>query len=198
MARGARARLGGLAVSSADATATRPSTRDAVRDAAERLFAERGYAATSVRDIAGAAGVDPALVIRHFGSKEKLFLATMRVQFGDLDLEGPLESLGERLIAGLLAADDHVRGVYLALLRASDAGEIGSALRAAHEEGFVAPLRARLAGPDAETRARLAAALVGGLFYSLWVVGDEGLLATGHAELAARFGALLRPLLAPA
>lgn len=181
-----------------DATATRPRAHDAIRDAAETLFARRGYAATSVRDIAGAAGVDPALVIRHFGSKEKLFLATMQVQFADLDLDGPLDTLGERLIGELLAADDHVRGVYLALLRASDAGEIGSALRAAHEEGFVAPLRARLAGPDAEIRARLAAALVGGLFYSLWVVGDRELLATPHAELAGRFGALLRPLLAPA
>jgi Transcriptional regulator len=178
-------------------TSRRPHSRVAIQDAAVRLFAERGYAGTSVRDIAGDAGVDPALVIRHFGSKEGLFLETMRLEFDELDLDGPIESLGERLIRSLLDADDHVRGVYLALIRASDAGEISSALREAHEQGFVAPLAARLTGDDAELRARLAAALVGGLFYALWVVRDESLLAEPHAELARRYGALLQPLVTP-
>lgn len=178
-------------------TPARPHSRVAIRDAAVRLFAERGYAGTSVRDIAGDAGVDPALVIRHFGSKEQLFLETMRLEFDELDLDGPLDSLGERLIRSLLDADDHVRGVYLALVRASDTGEISSSLRAAHEEGFVAPLAARLTGADAALRARLAAALVGGLFYALWVVRDDVLLATTHEELARRYGALLQQLLTP-
>ena len=177
--------------------AARPHSRVAIRDAAVRLFAEQGYAATSVRDIAGSAGVDPALVIRHFGSKEGLFLDTMRLEFGDLDLDGPLDTLGERLIRSLLDADDHVRGVYLALIRASDAGEISSSLRAAHEEGFVAPLAARLTGEDAALRARLAAALVGGLFYALWVVRDDALLATPHDVLAHRYGSVMRGLLTP-
>lgn len=175
----------------------RPHSKVAIRDAAVRLFAEQGYAATSVRDIAGRAGVDPALVIRHFGSKEALFLDTMRLEFDDLPIDGPLEGLGERLIRALLDADDHVRGVYLALLRASDAGEISSSLRAAHDDGFVAPLAARLPGADATLRARLAAALVGGLFYALWIVGDEELLALPHDALARRYGALLQPLFTP-
>lgn len=178
-------------------TPARPSSRVAIRDAAERLFAVQGYAATSVRDIAARAGVDPALVIRHWGSKEQLFLETMRLEFDDLSPDGPLEGFGERLIRSLLDADDHVRGVYLALVRASDAGEIGSALRTAHEDGFVAPIRDRLEGPDAGLRARLAASLVGGLFYALWIVGDEELLATPHTELAARYGELLQRLITP-
>jgi AcrR family transcriptional regulator len=178
-------------------TPTRPHSRDAIRSAAERLFARRGYAATSVRDIASSAGVDAALVIRHFGSKEQLFLDTMRVEFDGLDFDAPLDTLGERLIRSLLDADDHVRGVYLALVRASDAGEVSSALRTAHETDFVAPLAARLEGPDAGIRARLAAALVGGLFYALWIVRDEALLATPHDELARRYGALLQRLITP-
>jgi AcrR family transcriptional regulator len=173
----------------------RPHSRVAIRDAAVRLFAHAGYANTSVRDIAGDAGVDAALVIRHFGSKEQLFLDTMRLEFDDLDLGGPPQTLGERLIRSLLDADDHVRGVYLALIRASDAGGVSSALRAAHEEGFVAPLAAQLEGPDAELRARLAAAMVGGLFYGLWIVGDVALLATPHDELARRYGAALQTVL---
>ena len=40
--------------------------------AAMELFAERGYAGVTVRQIASAAAVSPALVIHHYGSKEKL------------------------------------------------------------------------------------------------------------------------------
>jgi len=44
----------------------------AIRIAAMELFAERGYAEVTVRQIASAAGVSPALVIHHYGSKDKL------------------------------------------------------------------------------------------------------------------------------
>jgi AcrR family transcriptional regulator len=174
------------------------STRDAIAASAGRLFSERGYAATSVRDIAAAAGADPALVIRHFGSKEKLFLDTVQLGLEPQPLlEGPLETLGERFLEYVLTADDRVRGVFLALLRASDADEIGPRLREIHDETFVAPLLSRLDGPDAELRARLAAALVGGLLYSLWVVGDDRLAAADPRDLIRRYGGLLQSLITP-
>ena len=173
-------------------------TPDAIRSAAATLFAARGYAGVSVREIAKTAGVDPALVIRHFQSKEKLFLETMQLDLGPHPLrDAPLDDLGERFIEFLLNADENVRGIFLALLRASDGDEIGSHLREAHNAAFVAPLRARLLGDDAELRARLAAALVGGLLYSLWVVGDEQLLATDRTELVRRYGGLLQTLITP-
>ena len=48
------------------------STAARIRDAAIGLFAERGVAATTVREIAEAAAVSPGLVIHHFGSKDAL------------------------------------------------------------------------------------------------------------------------------
>jgi len=48
------------------------TARARIRDAALSLFAARGVDAVTVRDIAGAAEVSPALVIRHFGSKQGL------------------------------------------------------------------------------------------------------------------------------
>lgn len=48
------------------------TARAVIRDAALRLFAEHGPEATSVRAIASAAQVSPALVLHHFGSKQGL------------------------------------------------------------------------------------------------------------------------------
>lgn len=48
------------------------TARARIRDAALRLFAERGVDATTIRDIARAAGVSGGLVRHHFGSKDDL------------------------------------------------------------------------------------------------------------------------------
>ena len=50
-----------------------------VLDAARATFAELGFTGASIRKIASTAGVDAALVHHYFGSKEKLFLATVEV-----------------------------------------------------------------------------------------------------------------------
>lgn len=54
------------------------STRAAVLQAAERLFAENGFAATSMRDISNASGVSHPLIHHHFGSKSDLYAAVKR------------------------------------------------------------------------------------------------------------------------
>jgi AcrR family transcriptional regulator len=53
------------------------ASRQALLDAADALFHERGYDAATVRDIGERAGVDAALIARYFGSKEGLYLATL-------------------------------------------------------------------------------------------------------------------------
>ena len=52
-----------------------PHTRKHILDAALRLFSERGFARTSVRDIAEAAGITDAAIYYHFASKRDLFEA---------------------------------------------------------------------------------------------------------------------------
>ena len=176
----------------------REATQAGIRSAALRLFTERGYAGTPLRDIASEAGVDPAMIIRYFSSKEELFLDTMKLDEEHYAiLDGPLDELGEHFVEFVLDSADQVRAMFLALVQASGNEGVGSRLSEAHEEFFVAPLRRRLSGDDAELRARLAASLVGGLLYSLWVVGDEHLLATDRRELVRRYGALLQELVTP-
>lgn len=59
-----------------------PDAKTRILDAAERLFMENGYAATSVRMITGAAGVPVALVSYHFGSKQGLMEAVYERALG--------------------------------------------------------------------------------------------------------------------
>src|SRR5262245_11760123 len=58
------------------------TTRDLILDTAERLFAEKGLDATSVRDITGAAGVNLGAITYHFGTKQKLIEAMFIRHFG--------------------------------------------------------------------------------------------------------------------
>ncbi len=54
------------------------AVRSAVLDAAMTLFADRGFADTSIRDISQASGVSHPLILHHFGSKEDLYSAVKR------------------------------------------------------------------------------------------------------------------------
>jgi len=62
-------------------------TRERILDAAELLFAAKGFHAVSVRDITGAASVDVALVNYHFGSKQQLFEAVFMRRAEILNVE---------------------------------------------------------------------------------------------------------------
>src|SRR4249920_1603685 len=53
--------------------ATSADTKTRILDAAEQLFMEHGFEATSLRSLTTAAGVNLAAVNYHFGSKEELF-----------------------------------------------------------------------------------------------------------------------------
>ncbi len=62
-------------------------TRTRLLDAAERLFAEAGFAATSLRNITAAAGVNLASVNYHFGSKDALLEAVIQRRLAPLNDE---------------------------------------------------------------------------------------------------------------
>jgi AcrR family transcriptional regulator len=63
------------------------ATRDRILDAAEKLFAERGFHGVSIRDVTGAAEVDVALVAYHFGNKQGLLEAVFMRRAADLNDE---------------------------------------------------------------------------------------------------------------
>jgi AcrR family transcriptional regulator len=57
---------------------SREETTTTILDAAEALFAKRGYTAVTVREIAASAGVSHALIHRYLGSKKAIYAATLR------------------------------------------------------------------------------------------------------------------------
>jgi len=57
-------------------SASARSARDAIAVSALSLFGQQGIDATSLREVAAAAGVSPALVVHHFGGKDGLLAAT--------------------------------------------------------------------------------------------------------------------------
>ena len=82
------------------------TTRAAIRNAALRLFAEHGPDRVTVRQIAAAVGVSPALVLHHFGSKDGLREAVDEVAARAFDavLEGLDGSDGGEMTDALTGA----------------------------------------------------------------------------------------------
>lgn len=78
-------------------------TRAAILAAAEALFAANGFERTTVRDIAERAAIDPAMVIRYFGSKDELFAqaAVFDLRLPDLS-RIDRAALGESLVRHFL------------------------------------------------------------------------------------------------
>lgn len=82
------------------------ATRAGLLDAATALFAERGYAGTSIDDVAAAAGMTKGAVYHHFAGKAALFEAVFSAQEAEVHA---------RLGAALDGVSDHVRGARAAL-----------------------------------------------------------------------------------
>ena len=59
--------------------------RESLMQAALKLFTQRGYSATTVRELVEAAGVTKPVLYYYFGNKEGLFLELMRTHFGRLE-----------------------------------------------------------------------------------------------------------------
>ena len=130
-------------------------TRAAILAAARALFAAQGYERTTVRDVAAAAAVDPALVIRYFASKDALFAraTTFDLRLPDLGAVPPAR-LGRAVAAHFLDQwEGPASGALTILLRAAATSEDAADRMRAIFAGQVVPLLARMA-PPAEVAAR--------------------------------------------
>jgi AcrR family transcriptional regulator len=171
-------------------------TRTALLLAARRRFAEQGFAATTVRQVAADAGVDPALVIRYFGGKERLFAeaAAPHLQIAPAVRAAPADRLGETLVRALLSWQEPP---FVALLRSSGYERAAELLRECFRTDVLAVLLERLEGPDAALRAELAAAQLMGTGLLLSALPDGEIARADPEKVVAVLAPAVQRCLAP-
>jgi len=91
------------------------ATRMKLLEAAAHLFADKGFQAVSIREIALAAGVNSALVNYHFGSKQALFEEIIRIYTADHVADRMARLAQEKRRLGRLDLED-ILDIYLSPL----------------------------------------------------------------------------------
>ncbi|MGI5356663.1 TetR family transcriptional regulator [Streptomyces sp. CA-252508] len=178
--------------SRAEAAAS-PGTRERILEAARAEFAERGYDKTSVRGIAKAAGVDPALVHHYFGTKDEVFAAAIELSFEPALIipaivGGPAEGIGERLARYFLSVWENpvTRAPLLAVIRSALTHEAAAkVLRGFVLRRLLQRVAADLDVPDPEFRAELAASHMIGIATLRYVVQVEPLASARPEDIVA-------------
>ncbi|MGW1227387.1 TetR/AcrR family transcriptional regulator [Streptomyces sp. NPDC001478] len=177
-----------------------PDARTRILDAARAEFAERGYDKTSVRGIAKAAGVDPALVHHYFGTKDEVFAAAIEVSFepvldiAELFGEGGAD-VGERLARYFIGIweDPVTRVPLLAVIRSALTHEAAAdVLRAFVLRRLLERIAERLDVPDPTFRAELAASHMVGIVILRYVVRAEPLASADPERIIAMVAPTLR------
>jgi AcrR family transcriptional regulator len=178
-----------------------PRTRNAAQTRADILAAARsrfgsdGYERTTLRAVAGDVGVDAALVIRYFGSKQDLFAAAAEFTLDLPDLAGvPPEEVADALLPGFFAVweDDTT---FVALLRAAMTSSTAADTMRRIFATQVAPKLAAVAPDHAAQRAGLMGAFVVGLATTRYVLANPAVADLSHEELIAWARPVIRQLL---
>jgi len=181
--------------------AGRTDNREAILAAARAQFSERGYSGATLRSIATAAGVDPALVYHYFGSKDRLFVEVVGIPvvpaetIEDIASQG-IEGLGERLVQMMVtvwAGPDGNGGPAIAVLRSATENQAAARmLREFVTEQILGRIAAVLELPDPQLRASMLGSQLIGLAFARYVVGIEPLASMDTQQLIAWYAPVLQ------
>jgi len=174
-------------------------TRNVILTAARRMFADAGYDKTSVRDVAAAAGVDPAMIRHYFGSKAELFRATMGWPFEPAEIAarvtaGDRSEIGERLTRVFFEAweQPESRAPLLAILRGAATHDESAHLVRQFIQGQVySQIAASLKQSDAELRIDLAMGQLLGIAYLRHILRVEPIASTPVGDLIERVAPMI-------
>ncbi|WP_394361691.1 TetR family transcriptional regulator [Amycolatopsis sp. SB7-3] len=166
---------------------------------ARELFHEHGYGGTTVRMIATAAEVDPAMVFYFFGTKQGLFSAAIEIS-GDVPpavealFDGGLDGIGERLVRTLVEnLDKSDRTPLMMLTRSAPTDSRAEALlREFIDREITGRLAALLDTPDAAVRAGMVNVQILGLAVARYIMRIEPIASSSVDELVATFGPLVQ------
>jgi AcrR family transcriptional regulator len=173
------------------------ATRAAILRAARERFAADGYDRATIRAIAADAGIDPAMVMRYYGSKDKLFAEATRLDLKLPDLAAiPRDTVGQALIRHFL---DRWEGdeALVVLLRAAATNEAAAERTRVIFADQLLPVVAALHPPgtpaaDIALRAGLTSSQVLGMALCRYILRLPPAAAMDHAAIVAWLGPTLQ------
>lgn len=176
-----------------------PDTRATVLAAARDSFAAAGFAGTTVRGVAAAAGVDAALVHHYFGTKHELFLAAVelpvdpRTRLAPVVAGGP-DGAGTRLLRAFLGAwdDPELQPGLVAAARTVVAPGGDRLLRNAFIPAILAPTLGQLMPDRQDDRLALVVSQVLGLVLARYVMKIEPLASLPAEQVVTEMGPTLQ------
>ncbi|WP_225729369.1 MULTISPECIES: TetR/AcrR family transcriptional regulator [unclassified Nocardia] len=152
----------------------RQDTQRRILAAARQLFAEVGYDRATIRAIAAAAGTDPGLVMRYYGTKRQLFEQVADMPVDDI-VRGTPDEVAEAILAALSAKLTTEPTATLASLRSllthPEAAEHANTAIAHQEQ----QLAVTIGGDDAAIRAGLVGAITLGTVIARHMLRLNGL-----------------------
>lgn len=184
----------------------RDDTRGTIREAAAQLFAASGYDGVSLRAVARAADVDPALVHHYFTSKADLYCQAAFGTQWDVEefvrdiLRGHRDQVGRRAAKAFLdrwdTDDDQHREYLSTLTRTAERGR--HALTEMFAREVFTPIASSFGHNNAPYRGQLAASTLLGMMVSRHELGLPLLSSLSLRALAAPLGATLQHYLVDA
>ncbi|MFI6534728.1 TetR family transcriptional regulator [Nonomuraea sp. NPDC050547] len=159
-------------------------TKAVILAAARERFAADGYEKATIRSIAGDAGIDPAMVMRYFGNKEKLFAAAAHIDLKFPDFSAlPRDQIGAGLVGHFLGLWEHNEALQV-LLRTGVTNEAAAERMREIFATQLAPVIVTLTGPDEATvRAGLAASQILGLALARYILKFPPIVAMSRDDL---------------
>jgi AcrR family transcriptional regulator len=170
-------------------------TRADILAAARRMFAAEGYERTTLRAVAADVGVDAALVIRYFGSKQDLFATAtdFTIDLPNLTEADP-DAIADMLLPRVFAVweDDHT---FLALLRAAMTSRLAADTLNQALATHVAPTLMAATPDHHQERIALTDAFVIGLATTRSILANPPMANMSREELSRWAGPVFRQLL---
>lgn len=171
-------------------------TKAAIAEAAQQLFAAQGYDRTTIREVAAAAEIDPALVMRYFGSKEELFGSVAEPDLRLPDLTNvDHRDIGESLVRHFLElweGEDSGGGMPVLLRSAASNDAAAERLKQMFVKQVMPAIAAGGASETAALRAGLVSSQLLGLAMTRYIFKLPPVVAMDHATIVRQVGATVQ------
>ena len=151
------------------------ATKRAILDSARIHFAQDSYDRTGLREIAADAQIDPALIIRMFGSKDHLFeQALIEAVYPEIVFE-ERANCGDRYMQAFGKSTTDELDHFVLLLRAANMPTMLPRLEEIISDHLMDPMMEWMGGEDARLRAKLVTIFICGLMIHNIAAGDSPL-----------------------